>query len=585
MTATTRSPRRRGNQARQPSNFQAQPHSELFSLERLEEFGRELASNHKAITGRVAARPLLADAEKSGRTLENAYTRLASDSNRKGLPTPGDEWLLDNYHIVRDTIAEIQVDLPRRYYLQLPRLAEGPWIGYPRVYAAVREMILHTDGIVDTVNVEAFVRGYQSALPLNLGELWAVPAMIRLALVENLASLAQTLLDAGREMAAADAWADRILAMAEPLSASPGAEIVLPRELERNVEQITPTFIVRLLQSMRDAGQAVTPVVAWIGRELASAGSSPEEAVRIEFNRQAALQASIGNTISSMRRLSAANWADFVERLSVVEALLRTDPAGVYAKMDFATRDRYRHTVERIARRAGKPEIAVAGQAIGLARAATEADPDDIRRSHVGYYLAARGVHQLRVATGYKSRLGETLSRFVRAYPTTVYIGSIATVTALLLGSVLLLGFLAGGAESFAFSAYPLLTVLVLLIAIFPASELASRLVNMVVTLLLPPRVLPKLDLSDGIPSEYSTFVVIPTLFRRIEDVESLIQHVEIVYLANQDANLRLAILSDFADAPSEEMPGDADLLRVACEGVETLNSKYRTPADQGLGA
>src|SRR5712691_3710286 len=98
MTVTSTSPRRRrGNQAEQPADFQAQLHSELFSLERLEEFGRELASNHKAMTGRVPARPLLADAEKSGRTLENAYTRLASDPNRKGLATPGDEWLLDNY--------------------------------------------------------------------------------------------------------------------------------------------------------------------------------------------------------------------------------------------------------------------------------------------------------------------------------------------------------------------------------------------------------------------------------------------------------------------------------------------------------
>jgi cyclic beta-1,2-glucan synthetase len=594
MTVTSTLPRRRrGNQAGRPSHFQAQPHTELFSLERLEEFGQELASNHKEITGRVAARPLLADADKSGRTLENAYTRLASDPNRKSLSTPGDEWLLDNYHIVRDTVAEIQVDLPRRYYLQLPRLAEGPWTGCPRVYAAVREMILHTDGIVDTLNVEAFIRGYQSALPLNLGELWAVPAMIRLALVENLATLAQALLDAGNEMAAADSWADRILTMAEPLSASPGSVIAMPRELELDVAQITPTFVARLLQSMRDAGPAVTPVVAWIERELASAGSSPDEAVRIEFNRQATLQASVGNTISSMRRLSAANWADFVERQSAVEALLRTDPAGIYAKMDFATRDRYRHTVERIARRSGKSEISVAEQAVGLARAAKEGerevDPGDLRRSHVGYYLAARGVHQLRAATGYRSRLGETLSRFIRAYPTTVYIGSILVVTLFVLGVALLLGFLSDGSSSFAspmsgvpsgprtivLRAYPLLAVVVLILAIFPASELASRVVNLAVTLLLPPRVLPKLDLSGGIPVEYSTFVAIPTLFRRMEDVETLLRHIEELYLANQDANLRLTILSDFADAPSEEMPGDADLLTAACEGVEALNSSY----------
>jgi cellobiose phosphorylase len=545
-------------------------HSELFSLDRLEEFAQELASNHKAITGRVAARPLLADAENSGRTLENAYTLLASDPNRKGLPTPGDEWLLDNYHIVHDTVAEIEVDLPRSYYLQLPRLGEGPWRGYPRVYAAVREMLLHTDGIVDTLNVDAFVRSYQSALPLNLGELWAVPAMIRLALVENLASLAQALLEARLEMEAANSWAGHLLVMAEPLFASPGSVIVLPQELERDVEQITSTFVVRLLQSMRDAGPAVAPVISWLERELASAGSSPEEAVRAEFSRQAALQASIANTISSMRRLSAVSWADFVERHSFIEKILRTDPTAVYSRMDFATRDRYRHTVERIARRAGKTEIEVAEQALRLAQASRETDPDDLRRSHVGYYLAARGVHQLRAATDYKSRLGEALSRFVRAYPTTVYVGSILAVTLLIMAITILLGY-----SNTVFRVHPLLTLIVIVLAIFPASELASRLVNMAVTLLLPPRVLPKLDLSSGIPAEYSTFVAIPTLFKRSEDVQSLIQHIEVLYLANQDPNLRFAILSDFADAPQEEMPGDADLLQMACDAVADLNARY----------
>ncbi|MEO5953780.1 MAG: hypothetical protein ABIQ44_15055, partial [Chloroflexia bacterium] len=571
MNVISKAPRyRSGKQGRLTPGFQLQLHGELFSLERLEDFAQELGSDHKAVTGRVTAKPLLEEAEKSKRTLENAYSQLAVEPNRSGLLTPGDEWLLDNYHIVRDTVDEIEVDLPRSYYLQLPRLDEGLWKGYPRVYAAVREMILHTDRIVDTLNVEAFIRGYQRALPLNIGELWAVPAMIRLALVENLASLAEVSLASRRDMEAANNWADRISALSEIASNTPGATVAVPQELERNIEQITPTFVVRLLQRMRDAGPAVKPVLDWLEREFAIAGSSPEEAIRAEFGRQASLQASIANTISSMRRLSAASWADFVERQSVVEGILRTDPAGVYSAMDFATRDRYRHTIERIARRSSKSEITVAEQAIQLAQNSMASDSTDIRRAHVGYYIAARGVHQLRALTGYNSRLGEALSRFIRAYPTTVYIGSIVDVTVLVMALAIFIGYGSG-----VFSAHPLLTLLVLALAFFPASELASRMVNMVVTLLLPPRVLPKLDLSGGIPAEYSAFVAIPTIFKRPEDVESLIKHIEVVYLSNQDPNLRFAILSDFADAPQEEMPGDAELLQGACDAVAGLNTRY----------
>ncbi len=551
------------------SDLQADLHGELFSLDRLEEYAQALATDHKAITRRVPAKPLLANAEESGRILADVYSQLSGEANHEYVLMPGEEWLMDNYHVVRDTVAEVHVDLPRGYYLQLPRLAEGTWTGYPRVYAAVRELLLHTDGIVNVTNVEAFIRGYQAALPLNLGELWAVPAMLRLALVRNLAYMAQALLDAHRQMESANRWAERIVAMVEAKASSPGDTIQVPPELLHDTEQLTPTFVVRLLQNVRDTGPAVESVLTWLERELRRAGTTPEEAVRTEFTKHSALQASVGNTITSMRRVSDTNWADFVEAHSALEALLHTDPAGVYPYMDFATRDRYRRVVERVARRAGKPELDVARQALQFASESKDASPEDARRSHVGYYLAARGVHRLREAVGYKSRLGETLSRFVRAYPTTIYTGSILAFTLVLLAFAYVLGF-----SDDLRPAWPLL-VLSGVLALFPASELASSAVNLVVTLLLPPRVLPKLDLSIGIPAYLSTFVVIPTIFKNPDDVLPFLDHIEVLYLANQDPNLRFAILSDFADAPQEEMPGDTELLQFAYEAISGLNAKY----------
>ncbi|MEO8285519.1 MAG: glucoamylase family protein [Chloroflexota bacterium] len=562
---------RQPKHSRRAAVYQDELHGELFSLERLEEYGREVAAVHKAATRRVPAKPLVGRVEKSGRSLEEAYTRLAKASSQQQPLMPGDEWLLDNYHIVRDSVDEIRVDLPRGYYLRLPRLAVGLYAGYPRVYAAVRELILHTDGIVDDGNIEAFLRGYQSTLPLDIGELWTVPTMIRLALAENLARLAQMLVSTRRQLEAANTWADRLLTSPEPQSPVAGVPLRPPPELEREVEQLTRTFVVRLLQRLREGGPAVAPVLEWLEVELARAGSSPEEAVRAEFAGHSAVQVSVGNTISSMRVVLATDWADFVERHSAIEALLRTDPAGVYSTMDFATRDRYRHVVERVSRRSGKPEIAVTQRALQLAHDSKEAEPDDPRRSHVGYYLVARGVHQLRAATGYRSRLGETLSRFIRAYPTSVYVGSILAITAVGLMAALLFGFGGGGQ----WGSNTLWTVAAILLAALPASELAVRLVNLIVTLLLPPRVLPKLDFSEGIPAEHSTFVVIPTLFKNSEEVRSLVEHIEVLYLANQDPNLRFAILSDFADAPQEEMPGDAEVVQVACAAVEHLNSVY----------
>jgi hypothetical protein len=393
--------------------------------------------------------------------------------------------------------------------------------------------------------------------------------MLRLALVRNLAFMAQALLDARRQMQAANAWAERIAGMAEALSSTPDVTIPVPPELLHDTEQLTPTFVVRLMQNLREAGPPFVPVLSWLERELARAGSSPEEAVRAEFSKHAALQASVGNTINSMRRVSDTSWADFVENHSAMERLLHTDPASIYPQMDFATRDRYRKIVEKIARRSGKPELAVTTQALEFALASKQSHPNDTRRAHVGYYLAARGVHQLRAAVGYKSRMGETLSRYVRAYPTTVYVGSIIVLTGLLLAFAYFAGFTGEAHPSW------ILVGVVAVLGLFPATELASSTVNLIVTLLLPPRVLPKLDLSGGIPVEHSTFVVIPTLFKGLADVQPFMEHVEVLYLANQDANLRFAILSDFADAPEEVMPGDLELLQAAYDAVSGLNVKY----------
>ncbi len=547
--------------------------SELLSLERLEEYARELAIAHKRETRRAPAIPALSQLEASIRTIEAAFMRLSAVARRKLALMPGEEWLLDNYHIVQDNIAEVRVDLPRRYYLELPRLAGGPWAGYPRVYALAWELIGHTDGVVNSYYVEAFVRGYQSVIPLTTGELWATPIMLRLALIEDLAHLAEVLVQTRSQLETADRWADHLLTLADAAAENHGGDVQLPPDLRRQDALLTPAFVARFVQRLRDGGPAVESVLSWLQSRMIAKGTSVDEVVRVEFGNQSALQTSVGNTIISMRTIAATNWMGFVEQHSVVEALLREDPASVYSIMDFATRDRYRHAVERIARRSRTAEKDVASVVLQLAREAHSANPGDTRRSHVGYYLIAVGVHQLRRAVGYRSRLGEVLSRAFRRNRTALYLSAITLVTCLFLAALLFFGMdRYGGANAAGW------WVVTGLLALFPASEFAVYFVNQAVTLLLQPRVLPKLDFSGGIPPEQRTFVVIPTLVSSREDVLALIEHVELLYFASPGPNLHFAILSDFTDAPAEEMPEDAALLESLSTGVRNLNLRYGTP-------
>jgi cyclic beta-1,2-glucan synthetase len=564
---------------------------ELLSLERLTEYARDLAREQKA-TDRVPAKPLLADAERSSRILEDVYAQLSAAAHRNLPLMPGDEWLLDNYHIVRDTIAEIRVDLPRRFYLELPRLLGGPWAGYPRVYAFACELISHTDRAITTENLEAFTTGYQSVVHLTLGELWAIPAMIRLALIENLAYLAQVMLKSRRDHAFGDEWADRLIATAEASShqglnwaselATPkNPRIQVPVELRRIEKQLTPTFFTRLLQRMREASPALEPVLSWTEARLSAEGVNPEDAIRAEFARQAALQISVGNAITSMRAMSATNWAGFVERHSFTESLLNTDPAGVYPRMDFKTRDRYRHAIERFARRSHKSEEQITHLVLDMASSAFSSDPSDARHSHVGYYLISAGQQQLRAASGYRSRLGEILSRVMRAHRTALYLGSIAILTVLAVLLPLALGMSEARAAGLERSGGPpgWLLAIATILALLPASELAVSVVNKVVTMLLPPRTLAKLDFATGIPDDCRTFVVIPTLLQAQEEAVALARHLEILYLANKTPNLYFAILSDFSDAPAEQMPGDEVLVETLSRAIRDLGTRYDEPS------
>jgi cyclic beta-1,2-glucan synthetase len=537
---------------------------ELLGVERLEQLAGTLAAEHHTYVGRGAPRDLL-DRLAANRKLLTSVYRAMAEATRRGRPISfSAEWLLDNFHIVREQMREGREDLPPRYYRELPKLAEGPLAGLPRVYGVAVALVTHTDGRLDVETLARFVGAYQAVNPLTIGELWAVPIALRLALIENLARIAARVERARREIDAADSLADELIA-----AAAEGPEAVaahLRARVEPRQAPSTTMFVAELLQRLRDQGPALAPATEWLEQRLAAQGTTADEVSRAERQSQAVNQVSVGNTISSMRMITATDWATFFEELSTVDAALREDPSGDYARMDFDTRDRYRHAVERLAKRTSMSERTVAQRAVALARDASQAGAES-RRAHVGYYLADRGRAQLERAIGYVPPAGERLERAVLAHPGAVYFGSIALLTAAFLAVPLVCAALWG--------APPLALAALALLALVPASELAVGIVNTDTTLLLWPRVLPKLDFSTGVPAECRTFVVIPTLLTSEADVAETLEMLEIRFLANQDPNLHFAVLGDFADADAEERPEDAAIVEAAVNGVQVLNARH----------
>ena len=536
--------------------------AEFYSVERLEQYAQTLAAKHKTVTrkGRAQLLPRLAE---NGRILEAAYKALVEALREGRAISPAAEWLVDNYHIVEEQLREIRHDLPKSYYHELPKLAAGELQDYPRIYAVALALITHTDSRLDTNTLRRFIAAYQTVAPLSIGELWAVAITLRLALVENLRRLAIAIARARVEREEADKLADKLLELA---SLQPAAINTMVSERLGKREELPHTFLVQLVQRLREQHPSVMPVMDWIEKQLGSEGTSVEQIIHNEHQRQAAAQVTVGNIITSMRLLSTLDWNDFFEKVSLIEPLLGNDPAGVYLRMEFASRDRYRHVIERISKRTHTSELKIAGAVVKLAAAAT--DQNEEAKKHVGYYLIDEGLPQLEALFNYRTRLTEKLRRFLLRHPTSSYLGTIAVLTGLLLGFLLSALYYAG--------ANWIIVALAGLLALIPASDLALTVINWDLTHFFPPRLLPRIDtVTRGVPEDASTFVVVPTIFFSESQVNELLERLEVHFLANQDPRIYFALLGDFRDAESEEMPNDSLLLSVAQSGIDTLNQRH----------
>ena len=271
-----------------------------------------------------------------------------------------------------------------------------------------------------------------------------------------------------------------------------------------------------------------------------------------------ALSGELVTILESLRALDHANWDRIFAKLSVVDQILRTD--AVYTQMEPASRDSYRRAVAEMARRSPMSETEIAQQAIELTRQ-TRADSADYA-CHVGYFLIDDGRDALRKVIGYRSPvLAWIRERIVRhapsAYLLAIEFAAFALTAALLLAC--------GRSVSMA---------VILPLLLVPATGAAIDIINQLIALSFPPRVLPKLDLSKGIPDDRLTVVAVPTLLLNESQTRQMVEALEVRFLGNRDKNLHFALLTDSIDSRSGPADGDP-LIRLCSQSIERLNRKY----------
>jgi cyclic beta-1,2-glucan synthetase len=291
--------------------------------------------------------------------------------------------------------------LPKGYSRELPRLLDGPSAGLPRVYDIALETISHGDGRVDPESLISFIAAYQKVTVLKLGELWAIPIMLRLALIENLRRVGARIAAGRMERNLASDWADRIT---EVVAKDPKSLILVLADMARSNPPLNSAFVAEFARRLQGQGPALAMPLTWIEQHLSECSMTIDQLVQSESQQQAADQVSMSNSIGSLRFLGAMDWREFVETMSVVERILREDPRGTYGRMDFSTRDRYRHVVERVAKAGVLSEEETAAAAVRLASESAARKNDrqskDDRATHVGYYLIDKGLAQLEHLAG-----------------------------------------------------------------------------------------------------------------------------------------------------------------------------------------
>jgi cyclic beta-1,2-glucan synthetase len=463
---------------------------EIFGVERLEQHAASLAATQPVTSIPPVVLSLHARLKDNAAVLLAAYRASAAELESGHGVVPAAEWLLDNYHLVEAQIREIRDDLPPSYYRQLPKLADGPFAGYPRVFGLVWAFVAHTDSHFDPAILRRFVAAYQRVQPLTIGELWAVAITLRIVLVENLRRLADQI-TVGREARAdADVLANRLLV-------SGSARSALERDNStRSSGPLSELFAAQLAKRLRDQDPKTNPALGWLEERLGLQGASVDEVVQHAQQRQGASNVTVRNVITSMRLISDIDWTELVESVSLVDERLRA--ASAFAAMDFPTRNLYRSAIEQLAQGSSSSELDIAEHALHASREAEAEAVNAVEAERVGdpgYHLIAEGRRALERTIGFRPPFRLRISRFNIRLGIGGYVSAILFLATgllvLALWALAIPGLAAGWLALFA------------LIGFLPATEVATALVNRVITWSFGATTLPGLELTAGVPQTF----------------------------------------------------------------------------------
>lgn len=528
----------------------------LLDKKQLENHLQKIASNHHLVSKSSKDTYPVPQLLENYETIKIVYN-LLNEHVKLGISThPAGEWLLDNFYIIEETVKQIQKELTLKKYVNFLGIGNGKYKGFARIYVLAGEIVAYTDNKIEKEDLEKYLASYQTKKTLSMEEIWNIGIFLQIAIIENIREICEKIYSSQIQKIKAENIVRKLI---EDKKSNKEISLYTIKNVKKDIlNDVKYPFIEYMSYILKRYGKKGYSYLKILDEIIEMTGTTVQEVIKKEHFDIAVKKVSIGNSITSIKKIQRINFLEIFEKINGVEEILKRDPAGVYHKMDNDTKDEYRNKIKEISKKTKISEMYIAKKILELANK----NKNNGKKSHIGYYILDKGIEKTYQELQYKSPKNINPKIKQKIYIITNFILSFAL--SIIISNILNIYIQNIG-----------IYIVNILIFLIPSSEIITQIMQYTLSKIVKPKPIPKIDFSKGIDEENACMVIIPTIVKNKEKVKELINKLEVYYIANQSKNIYFTLLGDCSESSMREEKADNEVMETGVNLVETLNKKY----------
>ena len=476
---------------------------------------------------------------------------------------PAGEWILDNFYVIEEAVKTIEKELTKEKYENFVGIANGKYQGFARIYVLASEIVNYKDNKITRKILTEGLKAYQTKKNLSMDEIWNIGIFIEIAIIENIRQICEAIYISQIEKFKVESIIERLIDFS---SNQKFKNLKINPKLNIKINDVKYPFIEYMSYKLKKYGKKTESFLRILEEETLKTGSSVSEIIKREHFDIAVRKISIGNCITSIKKVQRINFLEIFEKINSVEEILKQDPANVYEKMDYKTKENYRNKIKKISKKTKISENYIAGKLLELAKEAKQNENEVVtnkeKKTHVGYYLFEKNLNILYKKLQFKEEKILSSNAKVKLY---IYL--------IAFFSIVIASFIAYKYQQNVHNLW--ISIIFILISLIPISQVVIQLIQYILSKTLEPKLIPKLDLYNKIPKDDATMVVIPTIISNKEKTKEMFRKLEVDYLANKSKNIYFCLLGDCKESKMKQENYDREVIKTGLEEVQKLNEKY----------